>query len=107
MACPPLNVLLRIMRDDHYEGKELSDPEIRAMFTLDWLLQSEWYAEFLKRRQAGEIALWHRHVNYLEEFLSRQTHASEAERLNIPARLRLARKTLKKVKSAEYVESFR
>ena len=32
-ACPPLKVLLHIMRDDHYEGRTLDDPEIRAMFS--------------------------------------------------------------------------
>ena len=49
MACPALKALLHIMRDDKYEGKDLTHPEIRALFTPASLLGSEWYQERLQK----------------------------------------------------------
>ena len=39
-ACPPLKALLHIMRDRVWEGKTLSAPELRSMFTRDYLFAS-------------------------------------------------------------------
>ena len=44
-ACPPLKALIHIMVDGHYEGKSLSDPGIRKMFTAEYVLNSDWYKE--------------------------------------------------------------
>jgi len=35
-ACPPLQVVLHVMAEGHYEGKTIDDPAIREMFTLDY-----------------------------------------------------------------------
>ncbi|MEI6082817.1 MAG: hypothetical protein WCS70_00795, partial [Verrucomicrobiota bacterium] len=43
-ACPPLRALLHIMRDDQFDGRDLNHPEVRAMFTRESLLASDWYA---------------------------------------------------------------
>ncbi len=93
-ACPPLRALLHLMRDDEYDGKPLSHPEIRALFTREALLSSDWYAHRQSQKRAGEIALLRRHVTYLEGFLSRPSYAAEASRLGIPSRLAKAKKTL-------------
>jgi hypothetical protein len=61
-ACPPVKALLHIMANGDYEGKSVHDPEIRAMFTRDALLESEWYKERLRVKQQRDIALWTRHV---------------------------------------------
>lgn len=99
-ACPPLKALLHIMRDNEYEGKGLSDPEIRDLFTAESLLNSPWYAEHLAQRHAHDIRLWERHVAALEEFLHRPSHADEAARLGIASRLAQARCKLEAVRSA-------
>jgi len=33
-----MKALLHIMRDGHYNGKKISDPEIRSLFTKDAIL---------------------------------------------------------------------
>lgn len=86
LACPPLRALLHIMRDGHYEGKPLSDPAIRALFTREQLLESEWYRQFMAAREAGEKALWQRHENYVQQFLSQPANAETAARLNLKQR---------------------
>ena len=54
------------MAHGHYEGKGIDDPAIRAMFTREGLLASDWYAERLAVKQQRDIALWQRHVKSLE-----------------------------------------
>jgi hypothetical protein len=61
-ACPPIKALLHIMAHGHYEGKGVDDPAIRAMFSRESLLDSDWYKERLCVKQKRDIALWTRHV---------------------------------------------
>jgi len=104
-ACPPLRVVLHVMTYGHYHGKSIQDPEIRAMFTRENLLQSSWYRARLVKKQTREVALWKQHVAYLETFLGRPGYDREASRLNIPQRLLDARRELSYVSSPEYLES--
>ncbi|MDX1953845.1 MAG: hypothetical protein SFY81_16875 [Verrucomicrobiota bacterium] len=104
LACPPLKALLHIMREGEFEGKGLDHPEIRALFTREYAISSDWYAERLKAKQKAEIELWERHVNALQAFLSRDTHSDEAHRLHIEDRLIDARKRLHQVRDDAYVE---
>ena len=84
-ACPPLKALLHIMARGSYEGKTASDPEIRALFTREALLASDWYRERLAMKQQRDVALWARHTRSLREFLTRAGHREEAKRLGIAA----------------------
>lgn len=104
-ACPPLKALLHIMKDDAYEGMDLSHPEIRGLFTRESLLASAWYAERLKSKQRAEVTLWERHTAALENFLGRSSHAVEAQRLDIAGRLENARAHHQKVSSAAYLQT--
>jgi phosphoenolpyruvate carboxykinase (diphosphate) len=61
-ACPPIRALLHIMAHGHYEGKGIDDPAIRALFTREILLASDWYKERLSVKQRRDMALWQRHV---------------------------------------------
>ena len=61
-ACPPIKALLHIMAHGQYEGKGVDDPAIRAMFTREALLSSDWYKERLCVKQRRDVALWTRHV---------------------------------------------
>ncbi len=87
-ACPPLKALLHIMAHGQFEGKDANHPEVRALFTREALLASDWYHERLAVKQQRDMALWERHVRSLTEFLARAGHRDEAERLGIarPAR---------------------
>jgi hypothetical protein len=103
-ACPPLKALLHIMLNDVWEGKGPDHPEVRKLFTREYLLASDWYAARLKARQVVDRKLWSRHVEYLDKFLKRASYADEAARLGIAGRLTRARKTLDEVEAPSYLE---
>ena len=103
-ACPPLQVLLHIMAHGKFQDKDVHDGEIRAMFTREYLLASDWYRERLEVKQERDVALWQNHIQSLETFLARSSHNEEAERLGIDERLLYARKKLKTVQRAEYLD---
>jgi len=104
-ACPPLKALLHIMAEGTYEGKSAHHADIRAMFTRDYLLASDWYRQRLETKQTRDKALWQRHIDYLGEFLARDSHQDEAERLNISARLQEAKDKLTDVSQNTYPDS--
>ncbi len=66
-ACPPLQAVLNIMSSGQHEGKTIDDPSIREMFTLDYLLKSDWYKERLVIKQKRDAALWQMNRNYIEQ----------------------------------------
>lgn len=104
-ACPPLRALLWIMATGSYEGKTVHDPEIRRMFTREYLLNSDWYAQRLEARRQREVSLWARHESYLKTFLSLSSHRDEAERLDIRGRLAFVQAQQQRVASPDYVKS--
>jgi hypothetical protein len=104
-ASPPLRALIHIMAHGEYEGMDAHSPAFRAMFTRDYLLESDWYRERLQIKQERDIALWRRHVHGLQQFLNLPSHADEARRLDIADRLTTAQARLERVQSPEYLES--
>jgi hypothetical protein len=104
-ACPPLKALLYIMAEGHYQGKDVHHPDIRALFSREALLASDWYRERLEVKQARDIRLWERHIAYLEAFAGRASHQDVAAALSIRDRLAGARAKLERVRSAAYLES--
>lgn len=104
-ACPPLKALLYIMATGAWEGRGADHPEVRRMFTREYLLASDWYAERLKTKQRRDIKLWQRHVASIEAFLARETHREESERLGIAARRDYARAELARVSSPAYLKA--
>ena len=102
-ACPPLKALLTIMATGSYEGKDAHHPEIRALFTRDALLASDWYQERLEEKQKRDARLWQRHVAYLENYANRPTHQDLVERFDIRSRLERAKARLAQVQDREYL----
>ena len=100
-ACPPIAALLHIMAHGHYEGKTEKDPCIRAMFTRESLLESDWYKERLCSKQTVDIALWSRRIDALKAFLNSSLPAGQ---IDVPARLAFARERLAHVSSASYLD---
>jgi hypothetical protein len=74
------------------------------MFTRESLLASDWYAARLAAKQKIDRRLWLRHVDYLEKFLKRASHADEAARLGVAAKLERAKKTLAEVESPDHLK---
>jgi hypothetical protein len=93
------------MRNDHYEGKTLADPELRALFSREAVLGSDWYRARLEAKQRVDERLWSRHVRHLERFLRNANYATEAERLGISSRLDHALEELRRVQAEDYVPS--
>ncbi|MEO5913381.1 MAG: hypothetical protein ABIS50_04055 [Luteolibacter sp.] len=104
-ACPPLKALLNIMAYGEFEGKTITDPAIRSLFTRESLIASDWYQARLDAKAKVDQSLWKRHVTYLETFLSKPNYQSELERLHIHDRMATAKATLAKVSSPEYKAS--
>ena len=78
-ACPPLKALIHIMANGSFEGKLITDPAIRSMFTYDYLLQSTWYKERLIIKQQRDALLWQQHRDYI---LQRMSETEETDSLH-------------------------
>jgi len=89
-ACPPLKALLAIMAYGHYQGLDAHAPAIRALFTRESLLASDWYRQRLQVKRERDLALWTRNLNELSTFLNNPHNVEEARRLNLKARLTYA-----------------
>jgi hypothetical protein len=66
IACPPAKALLHIMAFGEFEGKSITEPCIRALFTRESLLASDWYRERLRAQQAHDIAFYTRYAESSE-----------------------------------------
>ena len=65
-ACPPLKALLHIMAGRKFGDLTLDDPRLRAMFTREAVLASDWYTERLRHKQTKDAALWERHLRFID-----------------------------------------
>jgi hypothetical protein len=104
-ACPPLRAVLHIMAHGHYEGKTIADPKIRALFSKEQILASDWYAARLRTKQSRDKTLWQRHVAYLTDFVNDDTSSQDADRLKIRDRLAAAKQESARVASLEYLHA--
>lgn len=105
-ACPPLHALLHIMAKGHYQGKDAHHPEIRALFSRDYLLASDWYRERLAVKQQRDIALWQSHLDYLQQFLRENVNnAVPISNLQLAERYRLAQHKLQELQDPAYLKS--
>ena len=100
-ACPPLRSLLHIMAKGNYEGKGPAHPDVRALFTRENLLKSDWYQARLDAQQKKDIRLWTEHVAHLEEAL-KSFPAADFPKLAIDKRLAQARQKLTEAQSPAY-----
>lgn len=103
MACPPLKALLEIMAHGKSEqGFGLESPELRAMFTRESVLSSDWYAERLDAKQRNDEARLTKAVASLYDFLDRPDNAGVANRLGLAARRAKVQAERVRVGSPEY-----
>jgi hypothetical protein len=98
-ACPPIKAILHIMAHGEFEGKRADDPRIRALFTREYLLTSDWYRDRLRMQQSLDAALWMRHRDAIEKFAGSGLPAPE---IDLQARLAITLKHLRYVKSDAY-----
>ena len=103
-ACPPLKALLYIMAEGTYEGRGLTDPAFREMFTRETMLGSDWYKARLLCKQQRDIALWQRHVEYIRKFTKRTSYKDVISKLDLINILKQTESELKKVQSFSFLD---
>ncbi|MDX2486394.1 MAG: hypothetical protein QNL03_02740, partial [Gammaproteobacteria bacterium] len=103
-ACPPLQAVLYIMAEGKYEGKTIDDPSIREMFTLEYLLQSDWYKERLIIKQQRDAALWQMNKMYLEQKMDETNESVTELWAELQGQLENAEQMLIWVNSDSYLE---
>ena len=92
------------MAHGEYEGMKYTDPDFRAMFSVESFESSGWYKERLDAKQKVDIQLWERHQNYLEEFLKKDINEGMGERIDESGLRRRIARRLKTFRSEEYRE---
>lgn len=107
LAIPPLQALLYVMRDGHWEGLPLSAPKLRGLFDPAQARESDWYRARLRAKQMVEVRRYRRFTEYLARFLARPAYAEEAARLQLTERLALARAELFKAEAASFPDTQR
>ena len=71
---------------------------VRAMFTRESLLASDWYQDRLRAKQERDVALWERHIAALEG-----CGTNEARAIDVAGRLAEARRQMDRVRSVGYL----
>jgi hypothetical protein len=88
------------MANGDYRGMGVEDDAVRRLFTREYLMESDWYAERLRTKQARDIALWTRHLRALETF---QAGGDVLRGEGIEERLAESRRQLARVSAPEYL----
>ncbi|MFD0990206.1 hypothetical protein ACFQ1R_08870 [Mariniflexile jejuense] len=105
-ACiPPLKILIHIMAYGHFEGKSISDPELRNYFDRDYVINSDWYNERLKLKQQKDIRFYESQITYLENFISNPNNDMLVLEMNIEDRLKSVKTLYNEAKSEAYLNS--
>jgi len=103
-ACPPLKALLHIMVEGEYEGKKIDDPEIRKMFTKEYLFESDWYRDRLKNKQILDIRVLKSNIQYLNDAIKVTNNLDVILRDELKQKLRIAEDSLQHVESENYLK---
>jgi len=104
-AIPPLKILLHIMAYGNYEGKEMSDPELRAYFERDYVINSDWYKERLKLKQQKDLVFYASQIEYIERFISNEDNELLVAEMDINNRLLNVKNMYQEANSDQYLDS--
>ncbi|MFI1773011.1 hypothetical protein [Thalassobellus citreus] len=102
-AIPPLKILLNIMAYGNYEGKDISDPELRKYFDRSYIISTDWYKERLALKQQKDIEYYGSQVDYLKSFIEDPHNDVLVEEMNINKRLDATNKLYNNAKSPDYL----
>ena len=100
-AIPPLKALLNIMAHGEWEGKTVHDPEVRALFTREAMLSSDWYAARLEAKVRADRRLWERHVADLSDFLQKRSRLQAGELADMNEQLKQAKAELEALQGSD------
>jgi hypothetical protein len=104
-ACPPLKSLLHIMAYGDHDGLTTESPDLRAMFELDNVLNSDWYQRRLEMQQYRDITACEKQIAYLESVVGDTNGIVDTSAMDLPSRLDRLRVRLAQVQAEGYVAS--
>lgn len=104
-AIPPLKAIIYIMAYGEFEGKTIDDPEIRKMFTREYVLASDWYKERLVIKQQRDMQLAQRQLDYITAFRNRPENANCINDMRIDYKIAKLKERLRYLASDEYLNS--
>ncbi len=108
LAIPPLRALLEVMADGRTrEGWTLDTPQLRAMFTRESVLSSQWYAARLTAKRDADLRRLDRAIADLDTFGAVESNGATVERLGLTERLTRARADRERTASTEHLASLR
>ena len=102
-AIPPLKILLHIMTYGSYEGKNISNPELRKYFDRDYVINSDWYKARLALKQQKDICFYDSQIAYLEAFMTNPNNDALVSEMKIEDRLQSVKERYNEVKSNDYI----
>ena len=73
------------------------------MFTAEYLLESDWYRERLVAKQHRDVALWRRHLAYVDRFIVRHGRERKFGAVDVLARHQRGSAELARVCAPEYL----
>jgi len=92
------------MAHGHFEGNDLSNPELRKYFDREFVIQSDWYKARLKLKQQKDMVFLKTQIQYLKDFIAHPNNSELVEEMQILNRLENAQNQLKHVESEKYFE---
>ncbi len=102
-AIPPLQALLHVMATGRWKGLTKDDPEFRALFDRETVLQSDWYQDRLVAMQEREQAHLEREITYIEHQIALQDKAqSSTEQHALQEALASCQKELERISSKAF-----
>ncbi|MCC9603675.1 hypothetical protein LOC67_24260 [Stieleria sp. JC731] len=107
LACPPLRAILSILVHGTYEGKTIADPEVRELFTLDNMLNSDWYKRRLVEQRDRDVQHWKDFIDRIEEHTEARGEHTPLPQLSLEARLKYAKEQLADAESDDYLDRLR
>ncbi|UMB61318.1 hypothetical protein MHL31_03725 [Lutibacter sp. A80] len=106
-AIPPLKILLHIMAYGEFEGKDISNPELRAYFDREAILNSDWYKERLIIKQQKDITFYKKQLTYLETFIANPNNIDIVTELDLLTKLAKVKVLFEEASSETYIESLK
>lgn len=103
-AIPPLQVLIHVMAYGHFNNMDISNPELRKMFTREYVLASDWYKARLKHKQQHDAKHWQSQIDYITTFRDQKVNQTIVEELHINDKLAYAENELAIVQSEAYIK---
>ena len=103
-ACPPLKALLHIMAYGEYEGMKLQHPDIRKMFTYEYLVESDWYKSRIMLKQQNDILQMAERIRYIERIMREDQNLAPEMVEDLSQKLDKAKSTHDYLCSYEYAK---